>query len=544
MNELSALPPVWAEKLACNICNIVDTEDLCNNTTECEDIRECETTTSLTDFEVIGNTVCISFTDEHGVKVKRCFEYSHLLNEIDNTDGICISPLWEQLSAKDKWQAVIDKVCNCCNPTTTTTTTSTTTTTTIAPCNDCYTFTVYNPDIVSHDITFIDCDDIVTLLTVNPGETMRYCSCPDNIPIADVELIINSIATECLPDCIDCTEYTLENTNVYPIFIEYVECGYGGIGLPTSIWILPSEIISICACTGSITVPTGVIMITGSLCDVTTTTSTTTTTTSVPCICYTITNPEPEIDRYVMYKDCNGNDIVTGIADTLNICAQEGTVSGFGLIIFNTEQECIAGECPTTTTTTTSTSTTTTSTTTTTTTSTTTTTTAAPIIENDIVYFTNTPTNGDRGAKIWFSQNDYYTPNTPASVIAANCLSTVDLGTNPSITIVVDYWQDDVFGTIDDGFGSKRAPDGNKTITISSDLLVYNGSSGAWQRSNGIFTLSEGANIAAFEIVNISTNYIYNGVDHVFQLPPADHLIRVHNTFLAGATSVIWFDLS
>ena len=100
-----------------------------------------------------------------------------------------------------------------------------------------------------------------------------------------------------------------------------------------------------------------------------------------------------------------------------------------------------------------------------------------------------------------------------------------------------------MFATIDDGFGGVRAADGSKTIDIPVDLLTYNGSSGAWQRSNSIFTLDEGANIAAFNITSVTPSYTIYNVEHDFSLPPANHYIRVHNTFDAGTTGIIWFDL-
>lgn len=549
MDELSALPPKWAEKLACNICGMVDTDDECDTSApDCEDIRDCQTITSLTDFEVIGNVICISFTDEHGVVVKRCFEASQFTDEINETDGTCITPLWGILSATEKWQAIIDKVCNCCNPTTTTTTTSTTTTTTIAPCTDCWSFLMTNSDSISHDFSYLDCDDVNHNITLIAGSSLAFCACPDNITYDPAELILSVVDdSQCLPvpECETCNRYLLVNSDDFPAEIPYIDCY---TLLPASIWVPANDsIITDCACTDSVSIPdrSGVTIEDTYDC-LEITTSTTTTTTATPCKCYRIDNIGQVVERFVNYIDCNGDaqgEVVGN--DPVYFCALLGSPVGFGITITDLGV-CVANCPPTTTTTTTSTTTTTTAapttTTTTTTTSTTTTTTAVPE-EEDIVYFTNHPTNGDRGAIIWFSPNDYYTPNTPASLIPANCLDISDLGAAPPITVTLDYWRDDVTGTIDDGGGLVRTADGTISVAIPADLLTYNGSSGAWQRALGIFTLDEGANIAAFEITNVTASYTYAGVTHNFNLPPANHRIRVHAGFLAGATGTIWFDL-
>lgn len=547
MADLHALPPVWAEKIACNICKLIDTQDECNPVDpDCDAIRDCQTVTSLSTWTVDEDIVCISYTDEHGVTVKRCFQFSFLNDAINDTDGTCLTPLWGTLPPRDKWQAIIDKICDCCNGTTTTTTTSSTTTTTTAgPC-DCFTWEVTNVDSSPHDVTYNNCQDVEdpdTTVTLDPGETVRFCSCFEDIIYDPQYLVLVSIADVCIPTplCESCNQYVIANSNPFPVEVFYTDCA---TLLPASIWAMPAvKNVITCACTDSVELTSG-ITIGQTLPCPDQTTSTTTTTTEPPCICYSIRN-EGGPDRWVDYVDCDGmaQSFTVASGETTYVCAQSGSISTFGVMI-TSFGACVANCPPTTTTTTTSTTTTTTTaptTTTTTTTSTTTTTTAA--IEQDIVYFTNHPTNGDRGAKIWFSQNDYYTPNTPASLIPANCLNPGNLGITPNIYIKVNYWRDDISGSIDDGFGSVRTPDGTKTITIPTDLLTYNVSSGAWQRSTGIWTLDEGANIAAFEITEATDFYTVFGVTHQILLPPYHHFIRVHNTFDAGLTGVTWFDL-
>lgn len=553
ISELKALPPSWAEKLACNICNLVNTTDECNIVdTDCTDIRNCQTVTSLSNFEISGNNICISFKDENEVVVKRCFTFSQLNNGINNTDGTCLNPLWGTLYETEKWQAIIDNTCECCEGTTTTTTTSSTTTTTTAgPCT-CFTWEIINLTGNSHSFTYIDCNNISHTPTVLAGEKLRFCACYEHITYNNQYFILGSIADICIstPSCETCNQYRIVNNNVYPVEVFYTDCY---TLLQTSIWALADQKAMIdCACTDSIILTPGIeIQVTSNCPEITT--STTTTTTDAGCACYRFYNPGAPGSpvRWVDYINCNGISLGVNVnpGEFVFRCAKLGSPSGFGVELFTVSDVCtdICDETVTTTTTTTAAPTTTTTTTSTTTTSTTTTTsstttTTTLAVENDYVYFTNSPSLNGTGAKVYFSTHDYYTPNTPTAVTSANCLNISDLGPNPVISITVQYWKDDVQNDIGNGSGGYRAADGTKTIVISTDGLSYNVSSGAWQKGSGIFTSDEGTNIAAFKITAVTSPYNY-GVSHIINLPPADHFIRVHDTFGEGGSSAIFFDL-
>ncbi len=179
-------------------------------------------------------------------------------------------------------------------------------------------------------------------------------------------------------------------------------------------------------------------------------------------------------------------------------------------------------------------------------TTTTTTTTTIPQ-EFDLVYLTNMGSgagSAGRGVKVFFSQNNYYNPPLPASLITANCLSTTDLGASPFISITVEFWRDDVSNTIDNGSGGYRSSDGSKTININTNGLTYNGSNGCWQRNvNDVFTISEGLNIAAFKITSMTSAFYFNGINHNLQLTPSNSFIRVKSGFLVGSTPAIFLDL-
>lgn len=120
---LSHLPSKWAEKLADIICKYI----ICDNppAVDCETFRECETLTSLSDFTVTDTEVCITYIDENSVTVTRCFDFSDIINgTMENIDPKCITDqtTWNNWSYVEKWQSIVDKVCDNCSTTTTTTT--------------------------------------------------------------------------------------------------------------------------------------------------------------------------------------------------------------------------------------------------------------------------------------------------------------------------------------------------------------------------------------------------------------------------------------
>lgn len=176
MGYLSAIPLKWAEMIACNICNI-----MCNGSLSCEEITDCQTLTELTSFTVTGRKVCFSYDDEKGIRVKRCFEIPETVNGLEDTDGSCLMTddvQWGTLTSSEKWQAIIDKFCDCCNPTTTTSTTTTTT----EPVCTCGTYSGwYNvgPLSPSRVVTVRSCDEGNPNEEVffNPGDTIEFCAC-------------------------------------------------------------------------------------------------------------------------------------------------------------------------------------------------------------------------------------------------------------------------------------------------------------------------------------------------------------------------------
>ncbi len=87
-------------------------------------------------------------------------------------------------------------------------------------------------------------------------------------------------------------------------------------------------------------------------------------------------------------------------------------------------------------------------------------------------------------------------------------------------------------------------PDGARIVNPASDGLVFDASTGSWKKASGIFPVAISQDIAAFRIdLPVIETYTYNGVTYTLKVADSDTFIRVKNTFLAGATGVIFFDL-
>jgi hypothetical protein len=115
---LCDLPSAWSKQMAKVICKFINpTVPL-----DCNSVKNCETLTSLSAFTVDGSEVCITYTDENGTAVTRCFD----MNDVGlDLDPKCIMDQedWDLLSWRDQIQAIIDYACTCQQHTTTTTTT-------------------------------------------------------------------------------------------------------------------------------------------------------------------------------------------------------------------------------------------------------------------------------------------------------------------------------------------------------------------------------------------------------------------------------------
>jgi len=126
--KLTDIPPSWANQIASVICDTINTDILCGK------VHNCETITSISDFTTgggpHGTEVCITYTDEHGVAIKRCFDMYNIINDsLYDVEPNCLmsKQQWQSRTFTQQWQAIINKVCEDCSPIVLTSTTSTTT---------------------------------------------------------------------------------------------------------------------------------------------------------------------------------------------------------------------------------------------------------------------------------------------------------------------------------------------------------------------------------------------------------------------------------
>lgn len=126
---LCDVPDQWREGIVKALCYVFD--DKCEDD-ECEGVKDCETTTFLSDFTVEGNEVSISYTNERNTRTLS-FDVVELIdNALDIVDPKCLASIedWAEMTYVERLQLLLDAQCECCTTTTTSTTTSTSTTTT------------------------------------------------------------------------------------------------------------------------------------------------------------------------------------------------------------------------------------------------------------------------------------------------------------------------------------------------------------------------------------------------------------------------------
>lgn len=110
---LSALPSKWKAQLTEVLCEIYESRQ----TPTCEDVKKCETLTTLSDFSVTDGQVCITYKDEKGVSFQRCFTVDSILNgQLDDIQPGCLTDetTWSNLSFAERIQLLIDAHCDCC----------------------------------------------------------------------------------------------------------------------------------------------------------------------------------------------------------------------------------------------------------------------------------------------------------------------------------------------------------------------------------------------------------------------------------------------
>ena len=109
---LCDVPSKWREQIVKSVCTALKDK----YSLDCDDVKDCETLTSLSAFTQSDGEVCITFKDENGVSYERCFDISEAMNTVlDDVDPNCITDAetWASMSYTERIQSIVDFACNC-----------------------------------------------------------------------------------------------------------------------------------------------------------------------------------------------------------------------------------------------------------------------------------------------------------------------------------------------------------------------------------------------------------------------------------------------
>lgn len=109
---LCDMPDIWRKAIVKVIC-----KSLYDATLDCEDIKECQTLTSLSAFTQTKDQICVEFKNERGEISKRCFVFPGIMDTaLQDVDPWCIASAeeWVLMTYAEKVQAIIDYRCECC----------------------------------------------------------------------------------------------------------------------------------------------------------------------------------------------------------------------------------------------------------------------------------------------------------------------------------------------------------------------------------------------------------------------------------------------
>lgn len=84
----------------------------------CNDLKKCETITSLSSFTQTGTSISITYKDERNVSTTRSFDFKDLINStLDQVDPKCLTTPgeWSNMSFLDRFQLLVDSHCDCCS---------------------------------------------------------------------------------------------------------------------------------------------------------------------------------------------------------------------------------------------------------------------------------------------------------------------------------------------------------------------------------------------------------------------------------------------
>lgn len=108
---LCEIPFDWREDI---INAIIAIEAGNNNSSNCENIQNCQTVTSLSPFTLVGTILTIKYTDENGTVKTSTIDISPIIEDsLDNIDPKCIATEeeWAEMTNKERLQAIFNRSC-------------------------------------------------------------------------------------------------------------------------------------------------------------------------------------------------------------------------------------------------------------------------------------------------------------------------------------------------------------------------------------------------------------------------------------------------
>ena len=104
------LPQKWQKAIVNAVCISINAD------LTCDDVKSCETLTSISPITSTGNVISMDFFDENHKKYILSMDITALVNtSLDGLDASCVATPedWANMSNKERIELIINSSCNC-----------------------------------------------------------------------------------------------------------------------------------------------------------------------------------------------------------------------------------------------------------------------------------------------------------------------------------------------------------------------------------------------------------------------------------------------
>lgn len=108
--QICDLPAEWQKAIVKAVCISINTP------LTCDDVKECETLTSLSPITADNTAISMTFTDENHKKYVLSMDFTSIMKtSLDHIDPQCFSTIdeWADLTNKERIERIINSSCNC-----------------------------------------------------------------------------------------------------------------------------------------------------------------------------------------------------------------------------------------------------------------------------------------------------------------------------------------------------------------------------------------------------------------------------------------------